>query len=477
MQNSEFEKNVQQQLKELKFTPSENVWDKVEAGLPGKNNRRRLFFLLLLIGVITCTWVGVQLFKNKTTGHTGNNAELNTRDIKEETKNNTGTQLITDSGNTKSPKAVITVINSTNKKQIAISSAKPKSNTIITQMDDVYNENNENELINKKINRIKTGGRFMVMIKKPFPVTPDDNLTDENILNKEELVNEKPINVVAEKNMNIVNRYDSSNVTNIDSTLDKTKQTIIPPTINQNIKKDKKTYKWQTGLFVAGGSSNVSNKLFSKAPVYFDALRFNALNTGTGTMQVVQAPENPDRSMAFVIGLNADKKINTRWKINTGINYQYQSNKSKVGSKVDSVVNFNVDVNKSISASSYYRAGGTSNYKNKFHFIELPVQFEYSLSDKSLFFVTGGTTFSYLLNSNALVYNSGTATYFTDVSVFNRLLFNITGGAGINVLQKSTIPFSVGYQFKYSVNSVMKSSLSKQHLINSLIYLKVPFKK
>ena len=34
MQNREFEKKVQEQMGELKFTPADTVWDKVQAGLP-----------------------------------------------------------------------------------------------------------------------------------------------------------------------------------------------------------------------------------------------------------------------------------------------------------------------------------------------------------------------------------------------------------------------------------------------------------
>jgi len=34
MQNREFEKNVQQKMEELQFTPADAVWYKVEASLP-----------------------------------------------------------------------------------------------------------------------------------------------------------------------------------------------------------------------------------------------------------------------------------------------------------------------------------------------------------------------------------------------------------------------------------------------------------
>ncbi len=48
MQNSEFEKRVQQKMEELKLTPTDAVWEKVAAGLPPEKKPRRwiIFFLL-----------------------------------------------------------------------------------------------------------------------------------------------------------------------------------------------------------------------------------------------------------------------------------------------------------------------------------------------------------------------------------------------------------------------------------------------
>ena len=47
MQNREFEKNVQQKMEELQFTPADAVWDKVEASLPEEKKRRWIIYILL----------------------------------------------------------------------------------------------------------------------------------------------------------------------------------------------------------------------------------------------------------------------------------------------------------------------------------------------------------------------------------------------------------------------------------------------
>jgi hypothetical protein len=75
------------------------------------------------------------------------------------------------------------------------------------------------------------------------------------------------------------------------------------------------------------------------------------------------------------------------------------------------------------------------------------------------------------------VYNSNTSAYFTSTEVFNKWLLSFNVGAGINLSQKTKFPFSIGYHFNYGIGSVTKKSFGKQHLVSSLLYLKIPLKK
>lgn len=60
--HNEFEKQVQQKLNELRLTPTPPVWEKVEAQIRTKKDRRRLFLLLPLLlalsGLLTWWWAG-----------------------------------------------------------------------------------------------------------------------------------------------------------------------------------------------------------------------------------------------------------------------------------------------------------------------------------------------------------------------------------------------------------------------------------
>ena len=294
---------------------------------------------------------------------------------------------------------------------------------------------------------------------------------------------------IAATRLNVVVRYtnrafglriiDEKIVGNPDSFWVKKKDTVNVLIVNNEKKKKiDQVSKWQYGIYIASGNSNVTSKIFSSALV-FDRVNsaFASGSPGGGGTQSSPVPNNPTGSLAFNIGFFANKKITEKWKFSTGINYVYQSNLIKVGSKVDSVVNLNFDANKSVSASNYYRSGNTASYKNKFHLVEIPLLFQFNFLGKPALYLEAGTTVSYLINSNALVYNSSASSYITDDAIFNRLLLSAQGGLGINILQKSKLPLSIGYQFKYGIASVVKKSFGKQHFVNSMLYLKVPLKK
>ena len=54
MLNSDFEKQMQQKMEELRFTPDDAVWEKVEAGLPKKKKNRRFVFFILPLLALFC---------------------------------------------------------------------------------------------------------------------------------------------------------------------------------------------------------------------------------------------------------------------------------------------------------------------------------------------------------------------------------------------------------------------------------------
>jgi Outer membrane protein beta-barrel domain len=479
MQQSEFEKQVQQKMEELKLSPADAVWGKVEAGLPvEKRPRRRVFFILLLAGLLT----GSLLLWNNFNGGDKKLVE-NDRAVKESILKNKvekekppATEIITAQNNNDGIKIKSGNSCGDKTKVVAKLKSKPKSEVAVKNT----------AAINSIIAKVKTvNTKAALKIKTKIPVAVDDeqelivapekkNLT-ENAKTLVRVGAPVPVNDNAMEEA-IKSTVDSSAVTDKDAA--KNKDTAITTATDKSEKK-KNNLKWQYGIKVAAGSGALKKDLFSSTALFAaDARLFNnSAGIPPPTVQIISKPNNPVTGPAFNIGFYAQKNINARWKFSTGLNYAYQSNIIKVGKRVDSVATFNFDATKSLSADNYYKIGDGIKYKSKFHLLEMPFLFQWKLSKKSPVYLEGGPTLLYLVNSNALVYNSISSAYFTDGAVFNKLLLSFTAGAGINLAQNKQLPFSVGYQFGYSTSSATKKVFGKQHFVSSMLYVKIPFKK
>jgi hypothetical protein len=477
MQNRELEKIMQQKMDELKFVPSDAVWDKVEAGLPKKEKKRRWIFFILFFAALL---FGSLLWFNKTVKH----VEENKYDITVAKINNEPKTIAKHEGENKEqpvngtmllnqPAVVSAADNATVQTSAFAFKIKTKKGTI-ESLDTTSDDN----LAGNDQKKLKMRVVLKATIKAPVQYGIEYEKNEDQEVENEETTTLKKI-YSTDTALIAENKTGEKIITNADSLTANKKDTVKVIVANKEAKKKKQEItKWEYGIYMAAGCAAVTNKLFNNSPVFADVnSRVSSPASPTTQPAVNITPANPAAAVGFGIGFFAGKHISNKWKFATGINYIYQSNAVKVGSKVDSAATFNFELNKSISASNYYLAGNASSYKNKFHLIEIPVLFQFNFSGRSAFYLEAGPTISYLLQSNALVYNASSSSYITDEGIFNRLLLSANAGVGINIFKKSKLPFSVGYQFKYTAVSVVKNSFGKQHFVNSLFYLKVPLKK
>jgi hypothetical protein len=231
---------------------------------------------------------------------------------------------------------------------------------------------------------------------------------------------------------------------------------------------------WKYGLHIGAGVSSVKNGLFSSTSLF--AYAQGNLSGGATNSPAIVGPNNPKKGVSFSAGWYVEKKLNTNWSLYSGLNYSYQSNTLRVGSKIDSAANVYFAA-RNIETNNFYRAGNVTPYKNKFHLVELPLLIRYNVSKKWPLHLDAGTGIGYLIKSNALLYDGSTRRYVTDEHLFNKLLLSLNAGAGIDRAGISNLPFNLGYRFSYSISSATKKDYGKQHLLNSLIYLDIPLKK
>ncbi len=459
MQNNQFEKEVQQKMEELHLIPNDAVWQKVDAGLPKekKDGRWVLFIFLFTILIIGSMMVFHTFYNSNKNNATAIifEKEITRQKIisndEEKTKNNIAVDLQPENNPAAAP---IKTRKNTNQNNTI--TPKIKFSTIN------FNNNITDGFVKNNITK-KTKGFINLKIKTPATFSTDSLI----FTNSEKNVTQK-ITVV---DTAIVAQAPSITKTiNADTIV--IKKGTDSKMVSTNKPKTPKNKPWQYGIAFAFGTSSIKSNLFSNALVYFASPYTSSLSN----FQNNALPNNPANSLSFSMGFYAERKILPKWKFKTGLNYLYQSNTLKVGDQVDSTQNLLINL-KDLSISNFFRLGNNVNYKNKFHLLELPLLLQYQPSNKSPFYFEAGPSIAYLINSNSLTYYSSTATYFTNKQIFNKLLLSLNVGLGINIFPKSKLPFSIGYQFKYSLNSITKNDFGKEHFVNSLFYLQIRLKK
>jgi hypothetical protein len=241
-----------------------------------------------------------------------------------------------------------------------------------------------------------------------------------------------------------------------------------------------KPKKWILLLNAGIGISNSKNNLPSNTSVYADAMQLNSsggISASPQNQQTAAGTAGTNKSLSFNVGINAERLLNKRWSVITGLNYLYQSNKLGVGASIDSEIFLNFDEAKSFSSKKAYRLGNEKKYLNQFHTIEVPLIFKYTPKLGAAFTFQAGPSIGYLLHSNALVYSITNRSYATNSIVFSNLQLSFNIGGGYTLGKKTQHPIAVGYQFKYGLTPVVKPVYGKQHLANSMLFVRIPLKK
>lgn len=475
MQNSEFEKRVQQKMEELKLTPTDAVWEKVAAGLPPEKKPRRwiIFFLLFgLLAISSLVWFNKYDAHNKNSIHPGEaskNTDFKNKIAKEEEiKNKPGvadTAMIRHAAirNVKDNAGV-------NKKNISIGFALVKNNKTTK-----ISAESTSGLITAAHSLFKTNAAAKLKIKASMP-----DLDEEEKLAADTLHKKLPGKSMAD--IYIDTTKASADILLVEGIQNKTDSSLF--VINRNdtavivaaskAEKKKNVHQWKYGIIVAYGLAAVKDNLFSSKPIFADAMA--SVNNPSPTVPALPAPNNPIKGVAFSTGFYLQKNLNRNWSFVTGINYWYQSNTLQVGNKIDSAASFNFSSTK-ILTDNFYKTGNTISYKNKFHLLEVPLIFQYRFKKMSPLFAEAGSSLGYLIHSNALLYSGSNAAYLTDKKLFNQLIVSFSLGAGVNLAAKTNFPFSIGFKFKYSAVSVTKKYFGEQHFVNSMLYVKIPLKK
>ncbi len=487
MHNNEFEKQVQQKMEELKLTPRDAVWENVEASLPEKNKRRWLLWLFSIVIVGTA----IVFFLNQNTNDKAGTAKTADSTGKNQPKeiavNNERASANVEANPTDDPNSAtelskvasdsFTIILTTNeqllKDKIKDQVHIPGSKIAIKNVNNQYSDNDNHSFVsrNKKIahKAVKTkvtirtsqGGEDLVA-EDGVPVIPD---TQSSITNKESN-KESTSNIVDSSAKSI---EESGNNRIIKPVGEKPNE--LPPPSNGIATKKLVKGRWNYSLTAGVGTSNTGEGISLKKMAYDVA--FSTLPGNGQTSRTVAS--RPTSGKTFEVAILASRNLNAKWNFKTGLGYSCLSTNIKVGSRFTDSAAL-LSLNNGNTSGTYY-PGDTFSYKNNFHVLEIPMLFQYKISKHLPIYIEAGSSLGYLLSSNALVYSNSTGKHYTNKDIFNQLLISLQAGVGVDLAKKTKFPFSIGYRLRSDISSAIKTSVDKQYLNSSIIYLKVPLKK
>ena len=427
MQKADFEKNVQGKMQELRFQPSQEVWTRIESGLE-KRKRRAPVFLWLLGTVIVLAGGTYFFIPSSPDKNFANNKQQPGQTIaaKQNDQANPPKQSEVN------PKPSL----------LESSSATPDSRTNSRQKETqrattVSSRSSFRSLQQRGERKNKTA----LLLTKEENSLVASSLEDNSTISQRELRNTFPLAVQqnAVSSNDFDRRIDGSSGVAMNESTSQTKT--APPLKKTN---------WHFGISASAGVSDLGKQLFLGPTAA--GLSYYPQNGSTGSVSPGR-PSDVSSGATFTIGGYAMKSLGTKWKIGTGIYYQYLSNSVKVGEKIDSTVFLNQNNYAMDRVNGYYKSNGNSPYHNKYHFITIPVtvqwQFAKRLSWENQFI------YAYMVNTNALHYDGANRAYYENKSLFNNHQLAYSTSV-LFAFHKKKI--QVGPQVFYAFSDLLKSN-------------------
>jgi hypothetical protein len=251
-------------------------------------------------------------------------------------------------------------------------------------------------------------------------------------------------------------------------------------------KGNKKTSKISWGIELSGGISSNRENAFSfdggqkSLNAVYDSPSMNYTG-GSARPAIVYMPSSIQSSPAFRAGVVAEMKISKKSSVSSGVRYAYFSNTIKVGSYKDTMVAFSNSYSQAVRVDAIYRGYHQEEYTNRFHFIQLPLQYQLQLNKgvKLPIMWNFGGSLGYLISTNGLVYDTtASGIYYYDKAAFNKFHWNLNTGFSVRFGSKNKIQWSLGPELSLGMNKLTKDDYTRnQYLLYGGITGKIIFAK
>lgn len=487
MQENNFEKEVRQKMEELQFTPSEPVWQKVALQIRRKRERRRLLLLLpLLIIGSGLTWYFITHTLNAPMADTivqpepQHKALPQTKESKpvlQEGDKNKAEGFESDTyraGNTlgRGNNQVVAAKPLQKEKQTF---SKPSATTVSKADATVKQPDVEEEVmpplpaIPKRKNKNLPGDLHAFVLEQEIKKLDATQQQNENVSNSFRDSSKREQTVIAP----IAKDADAPSGTKDSAAIaavvadkeDTASNAVAQPLL---VKKGEEKKKWSYTANVRIGSSGLRSQFpmfqtFSQdRSADFSSNPIPSSGSNNNNAPGLRAPSVASNGFAFSAGAGLRQHLFKNTYVNAGLQYSQYTQRISVGELVstDTTMLYSGRLDK---VSGYYRSGSQNHYTSRYHYLELPVSFEYRLFKKVPLQVQHGASAGYLFKSNALYYNRTAAILFQSDEWQRKWGLQLFTSLDYRLLQKGNLQWFAGPQLQWGLTPLQNNSETQKH--------------
>ncbi len=496
MQENSFEKKVQQKMEELSFEPSAPVWQKVALQIQHKRRRRRLVFLLLpllLLGGGLAVYVALN--KNTSTPSVAQTENEMDQSQKPDSENVNALAIPGKSNMQEQPNGEEK--NKTIQKEKQTFGESAKLNSQLSAQDNNIKGQKEKETFLKEDKKVEKRRKTEVA---PGNIADEIDAPQTDLADLHALVLQNEINKKqkGEKNdKNITNPFQRKNeitgddvkrladtLTNVmaaaaiadslQQAFAASENTFMDSILAVSAKAKERQKVWQWSVNARVGLSGLRTEVTDVFGNRYSSDFSGSPASGNNSPQPSRIRAQSSNGIAFSIGGSLRRQVAKNAFVSAGLQYSYYSNQLNVGTQVnrDTTLFYNGRLE---SLSSYFTSTGTaSTYTNRFHYLELPLAFDYAVLKKLQ--MQHGISIGRLLATNALNYNATSGFYFRSDNWMRKWSFNLFTSINYRLLQRGNLSVMAGPQLQWALTPVQQQQQSsRQHLFFAGLYTQVQF--
>ncbi len=186
-----------------------------------------------------------------------------------------------------------------------------------------------------------------------------------------------------------------------------------------------------------------------------------AANPGTPGPPVIRNTQQSGKAaVALSIGATARWRLSKRTSLQGGLAYTQLSDNSLIGDPQA----LTIPASYRSYSNTYYAGAAQHKYVDRFHLLTVPVSFRYAFvtTRKSAFAIYAGASLSYMMSSNALIYDTAAlGIYYRNTELIPKTAWNVFSGLSYQVDIRGA-KLEVGPEFNMGLTKIIKAETDRR---------------